>query len=271
MFPLVWLLSLIATVAYPQVQSSEQRACITGLHRAGTELATVVAKQSVRCIRATSRGSLPPGMTAEDCLGADRAGRRAAAEANLAQAQTSFCTTLPLPSFGATSAAAVQTAFGATLRGVHALYGGALDGAVLDWSTDRAGAFCQVAVASAMERLQLRRLAEFNRCAAAGLRDGSIGSGRTARGLHLRRSAGRDCQSDGTSTTQAGMALRRRAHRVGVPRRVRRHAARRARRMRAAAGRLRGVPGAQRGRPPDARAAIDSRTASPPSTAATGP
>src|SRR5262245_18440099 len=164
------LLFLDVGIARAEVQSPEQRTCITGLNRAGTELATVVTRQTVRCIRAASRGTLPPGMTAEQCLGADRDGRRAVAQAELAQAQTRFCTTLPLPSFGATSAAAMTAAFGATLRGVHGVFGGALDAALLDWKADRAGALCQAAVATAIARLQLKRLAEFNRCAVAGLR-----------------------------------------------------------------------------------------------------
>ncbi len=175
---LLALLSLVATPApraAAEVQTKLQRRCAVALDKAAIGVARVAVKRLARCLRAAATGRLPPGTTAEQCLAADRDGRLADAEARVSQAQIKSCTTLPLPSIGPTAAAAVNAAFG-VVGDPHAVFGPDLDAAVIDARADRAGAACQAAVATAMARLAIIRLRVFDKCAAAGLANGSIDS-----------------------------------------------------------------------------------------------
>lgn len=158
-----------------QVQTKEQRACATGLNKAGAALAHVAARQFVACVKAACKGKLPAGTTAEQCVLADAGGKRAKAEAKAAKVEAKRCGTPP--SFGPTTAAAVNAAFGATLR-IHDVFGSNLDTALLGVETNPAGAACQVAVAQAMADIAKAKLKVFNACKTAGLKNGSIDSAR---------------------------------------------------------------------------------------------
>lgn len=156
-----------------EVQSKYQRACATKLNKAGVGVARVALKQLAHCLRAAAAEKLPAGTTAEQCLTADPAGRLADAQARVARTQVKACTTLPLPTVGPATAAAVNTAFAAVGR-ARAVFGPNLDAAAVHIHTDRAGAACQMAVARAIGTLEMARLRAFNACSAAGLVDGSI-------------------------------------------------------------------------------------------------
>jgi hypothetical protein len=148
-----------------------QQACITGLNRAGAGVAAAAAKDFVQCVHDAAAGKLLPGQTAEQCLGADRKGRVAKAQAKAAAAETKRCT--GPPSFGPTTAAAVNAAF-ASLLGVHAVFGPDLDAALAATSSNATGARCQLAVAKGMAKTLRARLGAFNACKKAGLKAGAI-------------------------------------------------------------------------------------------------
>ncbi len=174
--PLVGVAVLaLAAPAHAQVQTKFQLACSLGLHAAGAGLARAVAKRFVECTRQARRGRLPAGTTLADCLAADPHGRVADAQRRVARLRTGACVTIPAPSVGAATAAAVEAAFATVLRG-RAVFGPDLDAAMITLGADRRTSMCQEAVTTAMAHLAIARLRTFNRCAAAGLRDGAITS-----------------------------------------------------------------------------------------------
>lgn len=169
------LVLLLPWPAAAQVQTKFQLACSLGLAKAGTGVARATTKRFVQCVRAARRDRLPAGMTAEQCLAADPNGRLADAQQRVADVGIGPCVTIPAPSIGPATAASTNTAFAAFLRG-RAVFGPDLDAALIDVAADRRASACQETVASAMATLAMTRLRAFNRCAAAGLGDGTIDS-----------------------------------------------------------------------------------------------
>jgi hypothetical protein len=154
-------------------QTRQQQDCIVALNTAGARFANTVGKRFVGCVRDGTRGALPPGPTAQECLTADPRVRLAAAAAKTADAAARKC---PLvPAFGPAAATAVNAAMAGVLR-PQDVFGPDLDVALLDVAVDPAGARCQTAVARTLAKLAMAKLKAFNACKAAGLRRGTIRS-----------------------------------------------------------------------------------------------
>src|SRR4051812_30588452 len=103
--------ALLATcsIADAAAQSSAQRACTNTLNSGAAAVAKAVARTLVDCIKDAQAGTLPPGQTAEQCLGADNDGRIAAATDASLEAETENCTSAP--DFGPVDATTVSAAF----------------------------------------------------------------------------------------------------------------------------------------------------------------
>ena len=163
----------VVAAASAQVQTRAQQNCIRGLNQAGATVAGIVGKRFVACVKAAGSGKLVVGTTAEACLLADPRGTLAKAQAKASTIEAKRCGTPP--SFGPTTAAAVNTAFAATVR-VHPVFGADLDAAIIPAATSRDGAACQLAVATGMVEIANAKVKAFNACKTAGLRSGTIDS-----------------------------------------------------------------------------------------------
>jgi hypothetical protein len=61
---------LLATTAYSQTLSPEQRKCLDGMHRSAAKIAKTQAKQSLRCIKSVIKGRIAAA-DAEACETSD--------------------------------------------------------------------------------------------------------------------------------------------------------------------------------------------------------
>ncbi|HVH04554.1 MAG TPA: PQQ-dependent sugar dehydrogenase [Myxococcota bacterium] len=155
--------------------SNADRACILGLNDHFAKLAKARAGQLARCIAKGAGGKLPG--TVEACAAAaDPKLEKAAAKATAFGAAR--CAVVP--PFGPSSAATVAgAAVGGETDWVRALFGADLDAALASRASDPAGASCQAQVRAAVARCSARRVKEFDRCKAAGLKDASVKSAAT--------------------------------------------------------------------------------------------
>jgi hypothetical protein len=154
-------------------QTRSQRDCIVALNAAGARVAAAAGKNLIACVEAASAGKLPAGLTAHDCLAADRSGRVAAATAQTEAVAAKRCPVAP--TFGPASAAAVDAAMVALQR-PQDVFGPDLDAALLDARSDRTGAACQIAVMKGMVAVTRAKLEAFNACTHDGLHAGAIRS-----------------------------------------------------------------------------------------------
>jgi hypothetical protein len=156
------------------VRAKAERGCIMALNEAGARVASAAGKRLVRCVG--HRGG-----SAEDCMAGDPRGAIGKAQAAAITAEGKKCK--EAPSFGPTTGKAVGEATATFLR-PHDVFGPSLDAALVDPSTDRKGAACQLAVARGLVKLGLAQMTAFNRCKARGLKKGEIGSADTLAGCY---------------------------------------------------------------------------------------
>ncbi len=154
-------------------QTEGQLDCILALNKAAARVAVAAGKRLVYCVRSGTTGTLPAGQNADACLAGDPQGKLARAQAKVEDVAAEECALAP--TFGPVSAAVVNGAFTGVLR-VHDVFGPDVDAALLDASTDPAGAACQMAVAKGMAKIANAEVKAFNACKKAGLRQGTIRS-----------------------------------------------------------------------------------------------
>ena len=164
-----WLLMNVSA-AFAQVQSSEQRACINNVNRAGISVAKQQGKEDVNCIKLAGNGDLM--ITAQACLTADIKGRLLKKTNKTNAVETKYCATLP--NFGYTNAATVNQYSSQAERDLLAdVFGANLDAAVINCDTNKPGCLCQQKVTKAFDKLAAKKMAEFLKCKKATLKAGA--------------------------------------------------------------------------------------------------
>src|SRR6188768_360746 len=152
-----WLLMNVSA-AFAQVQSSEQRACINNVNRAGISVAKQQGKEDVNCIKLAGNGDLM--ITAQACLTADIKGRLLKKTNKTNAVETKYCATLP--NFGYTNAATVNQYSSQAERDLLAdVFGANLDAAVINCETNKPGCLCQQKITKAFDKLAAKKMAEF--------------------------------------------------------------------------------------------------------------
>jgi len=147
--------------------------CILGLNKAGEKLAKAAGKRLIGCVKDATRGQLPGGVTATDCVSADPKGKIARLQAKADAVAVKKCG-VP-PGFGAASAADVNVAFERVMR-VQDVFGSDFDGAIIPKAGDPDGAACQEAVTKGLVKIALSQVKSFIRCKKHGLTRGLISS-----------------------------------------------------------------------------------------------
>lgn len=162
---------LVIAQAPPGAEDRARRNCMLALNAAGAKLGAAVGTRLVGCVAEGLAGTLPPGTSAQACLGSDPGGRIAAAASSSAVAETAKCSLTP--GFGPTTATAVNLAMGQVLRPGD-LFGPDLDAALRAAAADPAAARCQVAAAKSLAKIAAAKVKAFNACKAMGLQRGTI-------------------------------------------------------------------------------------------------
>jgi cysteine-rich repeat protein len=161
-------LAQAATVS-AQMLSNTQQACVNALNKAGQKVGATQGKDITSCIKDDGNGKLT-GMTADDCLTADRKSKVAGAEGKTVDAQGKKCPSFP--PYGTTSAATVNTAAkGEELSLALDVFGPTLDPIIL---TDSAGKACQATVSKTYEKFAATYVKEYNSCKKTRMKDGTI-------------------------------------------------------------------------------------------------
>lgn len=162
-------------------QTKSQRDCIVALNAAGAKVAAQAGKRLIDCVQRGAEHTLPTGLTAQACLGADLDGKTAAAAGRVDATARKKC---PLaPTFGAASAADVSTAMVTLLRPQDVL-GPDLDAALIDANVDPVGAACQSTIVRGLVKVALAKVKAFDSCTAEGLKAGTIRSAADLAGCH---------------------------------------------------------------------------------------
>jgi hypothetical protein len=175
------ILVLIPLAAGAQHQSSAKQRCVYALNSSGAKVADAVAGDFRWCLALASKGALPGGISAEECIAGDPRGRVGAAQAKTLTREAAKCS--ELPDFGPVSGQAVNAAF-SSLHVAERLLGTNLTNAIIDKRDDPTGAACQKAAVKTAARLMKFELKAFNRCKKAGLADGTIYSAATLQNCH---------------------------------------------------------------------------------------
>jgi hypothetical protein len=152
----------------PGTPDADQRACMRKLVEAGARVGLASLHEVQGCIDDASRGRLPDGRSAQQCVDANASDRLARARAQTIAAEARSCTG-PDAEFGPKTATAVNQAFTALLR-VDALFGSDLDAAIGDGTHGE----CQRAVTKAAVQMAKARIDAFRDCVRDGLRSESI-------------------------------------------------------------------------------------------------
>ena len=71
----VFLCLTASTPLRAQIQSSDQRKCITAMNDAAAKVARTQLGVATKCLRDAAKGKLPTGQTALQCLTADNKGK----------------------------------------------------------------------------------------------------------------------------------------------------------------------------------------------------
>jgi len=125
----------------------------------------------VRCVKAFAKGK---AASAVECIAADAKQKVAKARGALAKVAAKRCS--EAPSFGPSDASAVAAAAVAGSSGLVGDLLGGVDTTLARESTEPERSACQQAIVRTARKCHEARLAEFNRCKRAGLKDGSITS-----------------------------------------------------------------------------------------------
>ena len=154
------------------VEEKDQQKCIVGLNKNMAKVAKAQGKDICACIKDGSKGKLG-GQSIEDCTTADAKGKVAKAQAKTISKAGSDCSTTP--DFGPSDPDSVnQAAISKELDLIHDIFGSDLDAAIEDFATNKDGAKCQIDAAKAAKKCQDAKLAEFNSCKKAGLKDATV-------------------------------------------------------------------------------------------------
>lgn len=166
----VLLSSLTAFTAHGQPQSRAQQACLNRLNKAGANVGKQQAKENSACLRDAGNGKLSG--TAQDCLTADLEGRVQKKKDKTVAEHAKYCTSLP--TFGYTSPAIVnQFSQQARLDLLADVFGANLDAAVIDCDANKKACMCQQKVARAVDKVAVKKVAEFLKCKKASLDAGA--------------------------------------------------------------------------------------------------
>ena len=172
--------------AVAQIQDKVQQGCINTMNKNGIKVLATQGKENASCVKGVGAGKISG--TADDCLTADGKNKVSKAEQKTTDGETSKCVA-PLPSFGLTSAAAVNAAAkNGELELIKDVFGDPVDSAIIDASVDKAGAGCQAAISKAYEKLAATRAKTFVGCKKGGLKAQTI----------TGKSGLADCLSDDT-------------------------------------------------------------------------
>lgn len=163
------LLAFSGLGVWAQVQTSPQQACLNAINKNGAAVAKTQGKENVACVKAAGKAG-PTG--AQACLTLDAKGKVAKAKGKTTAAETKSCGTPP--SFGYTSAAAVNTAAQqASLDLTADVYGANLDAALVSCAADKAKCGCQQKVTKDVEAIAAVKFATFVGCKKAALKAGA--------------------------------------------------------------------------------------------------
>ena len=147
--------------------------CILALNKAGEKLAKVIGKRLIGCVKDATRGALPGGVTADDCIVDDPKGK--IARLRLKTDLVAFNKCAVSPSFGAASSSAVNDAVELVMR-AQDVFGPSLEAAIIPKAGDPDGAACQEAATKGLVKIALAQVKSFNRCKKHGLTRGLISS-----------------------------------------------------------------------------------------------
>ena len=166
---LLLVLVQLAAGALAQPQGPDQQRCITALNGGFAKVAKARSKAALRCAKAAQKGE-----AFETCL-ADAQPKLDKALAKLESTETKKCSAAP--DFGPTDRVALgDSATELADAALSDLFGLAPGGVIADKKAEKDTARCQLGVAKAAQKCALARVAAFNRCKKAGLKDGSIAS-----------------------------------------------------------------------------------------------
>lgn len=146
------VLKLVPASTVEDPPSPGQQVCIEAMNRRGAEVLGARGRLDAECIRRAGMKRLPAGQQSADaCLGADSRGRMERRVDLIVAEESARCRVdgRPelVPAFGYTSAGRVASAAEATAnRFTRALFGAAVDDAVILAAPDPGGARCQSAV-----------------------------------------------------------------------------------------------------------------------------
>lgn len=156
------LLGLLSTTASAQLQTSDQQSCITALNKAAAKVGAKQAKESLACLKDAAGGKLG-GMTADDCLTADRKGKMAKASDAIAALEAKRCSQAPDFAYSGSSEA-FDDARAGRLMSFNDLFAPPVDSAVISCDSDADACKCQRAGASGIEALFKLKADTFVRC-----------------------------------------------------------------------------------------------------------
>ncbi|RMD81502.1 MAG: hypothetical protein D6815_11635, partial [Candidatus Dadabacteria bacterium] len=150
--------------------NSSQDLCVNTMNKSGSKVAKMQGKENASCVKDFGKGKLPPGMSAEQCLTADRKGKVAKATSKTNALEGKKCVGT-LPPYGYTGSATVnQSAIDEELGLTADVFGSPLDNALFD-SSNSAGATCQATTVKAYEKFAAIFFKDFVKCKKDALKE----------------------------------------------------------------------------------------------------
>lgn len=182
---LYWLTTLLAAVlsappASAQPQSKNQRACIDALNKSAKKIGLQQGREDLMCLRDAANGKLD-GLTAQECLTADRKNRMAKAVDAVVVLEGKKCSA-EIPDFAYTdSATVIDAAQTGRLLSFADLFTAAADSAVIPCADDKPTCRCQKVGALATELLTKAKTDIFVSCKSPALKDGAASAADVAK------------------------------------------------------------------------------------------
>ena len=189
-------------------QTQQQRDCILALNAAGAKVGKLVGTRLRRVRADATAGALPPGTTAQTCLG--ERSRRPHRRRRRRAPRTSAATEVPADAHVRSRRRRRRERRDgrASLR-PQDLFGPDLDAALRDAETDPAAARCQVAAAKSLAKIAAAKVKAFNACKATGLRSGAIRGAADLAGCHAATTGALASKAVAQGAEGAGQGLRR--------------------------------------------------------------